>query len=88
MFNDFELKNLKRQLVMGRYCFYKDKVVFMPVPKNASTSMGRILRNIGWKNNHKYLPLQDDIASVAFWYQTLPTQAFKSLPDIEVLDVK
>ena len=27
-----------------------------------------------------YLPLQDDIASVAFWYQTLPTAPFPTLP--------
>ena len=34
-----------------------------------------------------YLPLQDDIASVAFWYQTLPTAPFPQLPDRDYLEV-
>ncbi|MBK8046368.1 MAG: DUF2961 domain-containing protein [Anaerolineales bacterium] len=29
---------------------------------------------LGWRSGGRYLPLQDDIASVAYWYQTLPTQ--------------
>ena len=28
------------------------------------------------KDKRRYLPLQDDIASVAYWYQTLPTAPF------------
>jgi hypothetical protein len=35
----------------------------------------------------RYLPLQDDIASVAFWYQTLPTSQFPPLPDRDYLEV-
>ena len=35
----------------------------------------------------RYLPLQDDISSVAFWYQTLPTGPFPRLPDVEYLEV-
>jgi len=31
--------------------------------------------------------LQDDIASVAFWYQTLPTAPFPPLPDKDGLEV-
>ncbi len=34
-----------------------------------------------------YLPLQDDIASVAYWYQTLPTAPFPKLPDKDYLEV-
>ena len=34
-----------------------------------------------------YLPLQDDIASVAYWYQTLPTPPFPALPDRDYLEV-
>ena len=32
------------------------------------------LRALGWRNDpdRRYLPLQDDISSVAYWYQTLP----------------
>ena len=36
---------------------------------------------LGWWPEHKYQPLTDDIASVAYWYQTLPAAAFpKMLP--------
>ena len=33
------------------------------------------IQALGWRTDkdRRYLPLQDDIASVAFWYQTLPT---------------
>ena len=36
----------------------------------------------------RYLPLQDDIASVAYWYQTLPTQPFPILGDKDALEVE
>ena len=37
--------------------------------------------------DRRYLPLQDDIASVAYWYQTLPTARFPPLPDRDYLEV-
>ena len=43
---------------------------------------------LGWRHTErKFLPLQDDLASVAYWYQTLPTVPFASLPDREYLEV-
>jgi len=43
---------------------------------------------LGWRTEYKaYLPLQDDIASVAYWYQTLPTQPFPNMPSREYLEV-
>ena len=44
---------------------------------------------LGWRTDkdRRYLPLQDDIASVAFWYQTLPTAPFPALPDADYLEV-
>jgi hypothetical protein len=42
---------------------------------------------LGWRSGGRYLPLQDDLASVAFWYQTLPTGAFPALPDRDCLEV-
>lgn len=41
----------------------------------------------GWREGGRYLPLQDDIASVAFWYQTLPGAAFPPLPDKDYLEI-
>lgn len=45
------------------------------------------IQALGWRSGHRYLPLQDDIASVAFWYQTLPTAPFPALPGKDYLEV-
>jgi hypothetical protein len=45
------------------------------------------IQALGWRSGRRYLPLQDDIASVAFWYQTLPTAPFPALPDKDSLEV-
>ena len=42
---------------------------------------------LGWRKNGRYLPLQDDIASVAYWYQTLPSNPLKPLPEPEFLEI-
>jgi hypothetical protein len=47
------------------------------------------IQALGWRpdRERRYLPLQDDIASVAFWYQTLPSASLKPLPDRDSLEV-
>jgi hypothetical protein len=45
------------------------------------------IQALGWRSDGRYLPLQDDIASVAYWYQTLPTAPFPQLPDPDYLDI-
>ncbi len=45
------------------------------------------IQALGWRSGGRYLPLQDDIASTAFWYQTLPTAPFPALPDRDTLEV-
>ncbi len=48
------------------------------------------MQALGWrteKKDRRYLPLQDDIASVAFWYQVLPTAPFSQLADRDYLEV-
>jgi hypothetical protein len=45
------------------------------------------IQALGWHSYGRYLPLQDDIASVAFWYQTLPTAPFPVLPTRDELEV-
>ncbi|MCP4750774.1 MAG: DUF2961 domain-containing protein [Proteobacteria bacterium] len=42
---------------------------------------------LGWQSNGRYKPLLDDLASVAYWYQTLPTAPFPELPDKDYLEV-
>lgn len=45
------------------------------------------IQALGWRSGGRYLPLQDDIASVAYWYQTLPTAPFPPLPDKDYLEI-
>ena len=46
------------------------------------------IQALGWRGNYEtYLPLQDDIASVAYWYQSEPHGAFPSIPDREFIEV-
>jgi hypothetical protein len=47
------------------------------------------IQALGWRTHkdRQYLPLQDDIASVAFWYQTLPAAPFPPLPERDYLEV-
>jgi len=39
------------------------------------------MQALGWRGEGRYLALQDDIASVAYWYQTLPHVPFPPVPD-------
>jgi len=50
------------------------------------------IQALGWMagrsgTDARYLPLQDDIASVAFWYQREPHAPFPALPDRDFLAV-
>jgi hypothetical protein len=48
------------------------------------------IQALGWRagaNPGEYLPLQDDIASVAYWYQTEPHAKFPALPNKDYLGV-
>lgn len=56
-------------------------------PIRFSSDLKVTMQALGWRSGGRYLPLQDDIASVAFWYQTLPTAPFPALPDRDSLEV-
>ena len=45
------------------------------------------IQALGWRSGRRYLPLMDDIASVAYWYQTEPHAAFPKLPSKDGLEV-
>ncbi len=46
------------------------------------------IQSLGWQSEGRYLPLQDDLASVAYWYQTEPHNVFPPLPAKENLIIK
>jgi hypothetical protein len=45
------------------------------------------IQALGWRSGGRYLPLQDDIASVAFWYQAEPHAKFPKLPGRDQLEI-
>lgn len=45
------------------------------------------LQDLGWHHDGRYMPLQDDLATVAFWYQTEPHGAFPVFPSKDQLEV-
>ena len=45
------------------------------------------IQDLGWRPDGRYMPLQDDIATVAYWYQSEPHATFPKLPTRDELDV-
>jgi hypothetical protein len=45
------------------------------------------IQALGWRSGGRYLPLQDDISSVVFWYQKEPHAPFPKLPDKDYLEI-
>lgn len=45
------------------------------------------IQALGWRSGERYLPLMDDMASCAFWYQTLPTAPFPHFYTRDELEV-
>ncbi len=46
------------------------------------------LQDLGWHTDGRYLPLQDDMASVAFWYQLEPHTPFPKFPSRDELELR
>ncbi len=45
------------------------------------------IQALGWRNDGRYLPRQDNIASTAFWYQREPHTPHPPLPSLDELEV-
>jgi hypothetical protein len=45
------------------------------------------LQALGWRSRTRYLPLQDDVASVAYWYQELSDRPLPELPSPSLREV-
>ena len=58
----------------------------IPDPIRFEQDIRVTIQALGWRSGGRFLPLQDDITSVAYWYQTLPTAPFPELPDRDYLE--
>ncbi|MDE2820326.1 MAG: DUF2961 domain-containing protein [Chloroflexota bacterium] len=68
----------------------------IPDPIRFEQDLRVTIQALGWRSGtlheapfeeYRYLPLQDDIASTAFWYQAEPHAPFPELPDRDYLEV-
>ncbi len=63
----------------------------IPDPIRFESDLRVTIQALGWRGDParggRFLPLQDDIASVAYWYQTQPTAPFPQLPDRDYLEI-
>lgn len=59
----------------------------LPDPVRFAQDLRVTIQALGWRSEGRYLPLQDDIASVAYWYQALPTAPFPDLPAKDFLEI-
>jgi hypothetical protein len=56
-------------------------------PVRFDTDLRITIQALGWRGDRRYLPLTDDIASTAFWYQMEPHATFPKLPAKDQLEV-
>lgn len=59
----------------------------IPDPIRFDSDLKVTIQALGWRSGGRYLPLTDDIASVAYWYQTEPHARFPRLPSKDLLEV-
>ncbi len=59
----------------------------IPDPVRFQQDLRVTIQALGWRGDGRYLPLQDDVASVGFWYQSLPTAKLPDLPPRDQLEV-
>jgi len=60
---------------MTMYRFHVQDPVFF------ASDLKVTMQALGWRSEGRFLPLQDDISSVAYWYQTLPQAPLPRLPN-------
>ncbi len=71
--------------VMQRFGLYRWHITD---PVRFDKNLRVTLQDIGWRRDGRYLPLEDDLASVVYWYQTEPHRPFPSLPPRDLLEIR
>ena len=67
------------------------EIVFEHYCRLLSTHMPAYLRvtvqALGWRSGGRYLPLQDDLSSVAYWYSDTLDDIYPPLPSVNELEI-
>ena len=83
-FLGYRLVSGERRAVGSRLTMYRFHV---PDPVFFKKDLKVTMQALGWREDRRYLPLQDDIASTAYWYQTEPHGAFPELPGRDLREI-
>lgn len=59
----------------------------IPDPVRFTHDLKVTIQDLGWQSGGRYMQLQDDIATTAFWYQTEPHKKFPPFPSRDVLEL-
>jgi hypothetical protein len=70
----------RSQMRFGMYRWH------IPDPIRFQRDLRVTVQGLGWRKD-RFILLHDDIASVAYWYQTLPASPFPALPSRDELEV-
>ena len=70
--------------VGNRHSMYRFHVMD---PIRFQSDFKAVIQAIGWRSEGRFLPLLDDISSVAYWYQAEPHAAFEPLGTRDALEV-
>ena len=73
-FRDLE-KRPKYRSMIGQYRWH------LLDPVRFKKDLKITIQSLGWKSEGRYKLLEDDISSVAYWYQSEPHQPFPALPE-------
>lgn len=74
----------KTNHVGNRHAMYRFHI---PDPIRFETDLKVTIQAIGWRSEGRFLPLKDDVCSVAYWYQTEPHSDFKPFPSRDETEV-
>ena len=72
-------------VVGNRHSMYRFHIMD---PIRFNSDFKATMQAIGWRSEGRYLPLRDDISSVAYWYQSEPHAVFEKLGSRDDLEIK
>ncbi|HLR93316.1 MAG TPA: DUF2961 domain-containing protein, partial [Jiangellaceae bacterium] len=56
-------------------------------PIHFTSALSADVQALGWRSGRRYLPLHDDISSVAYFYLDRPTAARPETPTVDALEI-
>lgn len=78
------MKTDRTYMANQRFSMYRWHI---PDPIYFKSDIRVTIQALGWRSNQRYLPLQDDISSVAYWYQDTICDSFPKFPSANELEI-